>query len=99
MVPLEFREAAILGRGRGLSYGDASLNSDNIAVAFDLLDFVESFDRNTGVFTCQAGMTLEEVIRVVLPRQPPIGLLYLLLGRRAVNSQYLVIIASVVHST
>ena len=56
-----------LARGRGRSYGDASLNSGRVTVRFDRLDRAVSFDHEQGTFTCEAGMTLGEIIQTVLP--------------------------------
>jgi decaprenylphospho-beta-D-ribofuranose 2-oxidase len=58
----------VLARGKGRSYGDASLNAGNTSVCFDWLDKVHEFDTDNGVLVCEAGLTLEEIIRLILPR-------------------------------
>ncbi len=57
----------VLGFGRGLSYGDACINTGNVTVKFNSLDHLLTFDPGKGILTCEAGITLEEIIRAVLP--------------------------------
>lgn len=56
-----------LVRGNGRSYGDASLNP-HLTIEARRLDRLIAFDPLTGVLTCEAGVTLAEVIDVLLPR-------------------------------
>jgi len=60
------RSAPLIPRGLGRSYGDSSLGS-HVA---DLtgLDNLIRFDDATGVLTCQAGVSLAEVLAVFVPR-------------------------------
>jgi len=60
------RSAPLIPRGLGRSYGDSSLGS-HVA---DLtgLDNLIQFDDATGVLTCQAGVSLAEVLAVFVPR-------------------------------
>jgi FAD/FMN-containing dehydrogenase len=53
-------------RGLGRSYGDAALNGDVILQT--RLDRFLSFDEEFGVLECEAGVSLEEIIRHLLPR-------------------------------
>ncbi len=58
----------ILARGRGRSYGDAALNSNGGVLLTERLDRFLDFDPETGRLTCEAGVGLDEILRVCLPR-------------------------------
>ena len=60
-------------RGLGRSYGDAALDRGNV-VDLTRLDRFLAFDDETGVLTCEAGVSLAEVLRVMAPRGwfPPV---------------------------
>ncbi len=53
--------------GNGRSYGDACLSDSGTLVDCRGLDRFIAFDRHTGVVTCEAGVTLDALIDVVLP--------------------------------
>ncbi|GIX42495.1 MAG: FAD-linked oxidase [Leptospiraceae bacterium] len=53
-------------RGLGRSYGDASL-SDNIIDGTKNNHFLE-FDEQTGLLTCEGGVSLEEILDIFVPR-------------------------------
>jgi L-gulonolactone oxidase len=57
-----------LAVGLGRSYGDSGLNPDGAIIAMQMLDRIEFFDRSKGVVRADAGLSLEELIRIVLPR-------------------------------
>lgn len=58
----------IVPRGLGRSYGDQAINaSSNVAVCTRMNHFI-AFDESTGVLTCEAGASLEEIITVFAPR-------------------------------
>jgi decaprenylphospho-beta-D-ribofuranose 2-oxidase len=59
-VPVSFR-------GSGRSYGDASLNTDGLAVDVRGMDRVLSFDRATGIADLEPGVTIETLWRTSLP--------------------------------
>ncbi|MDP8206686.1 MAG: FAD-binding oxidoreductase [Candidatus Electryonea clarkiae] len=59
---------AIIARGSGRSYGDASLNSGRITVSSDRLDSVTEFDDKKGILTCETGMTIEDTLKMIVPR-------------------------------
>jgi FAD/FMN-containing dehydrogenase len=61
---------AALSRGMGRSYGDSSLpaDADDKVVATRLADRVLSFDPATGVLRTEAGLSLAELNRLLLPR-------------------------------
>lgn len=52
--------------GSGRSYGDSALASNIIKTTH--LNFFTDFDENTGILSCQAGTTLEEILEVFVPR-------------------------------
>lgn len=54
--------------GNCRSYGDASLNSGGNAVDMTRLDRFLGFDPDTGVLTCEAGLSLGEIARIIAPR-------------------------------
>jgi decaprenylphospho-beta-D-ribofuranose 2-oxidase len=52
-------------RGNGRCYGDASLASNTITtLKFDKILF---FDGTSGVFECQSGLTLDQILEVIVP--------------------------------
>ncbi len=52
-------------RGNGRCYGDASLAKTTIStLKFDKILF---FDRTAGVFKCQSGLTLDQILEVIVP--------------------------------
>jgi FAD/FMN-containing dehydrogenase len=56
-----------LAFGMGRSYGDVALNAGGRLVDITRLDRLISFDRETGILKAESGVTLENVIRFVLP--------------------------------
>lgn len=54
-------------RGCGRSYGDASLNTEGVIATSKLRKFI-AFDANTGVLTCEAGVTFSEIVETFVPR-------------------------------
>lgn len=60
------RGASILPRGCGSSYGDSCLNAGGTLVDTTRLDRLVAFDRAAGVVRCEAGMTLEELLGVIV---------------------------------
>ena len=56
----------ITPRGLGRSYGDSSLG-DTVVVTDNLTSFID-FDDKTGVLTCQAGVSLDEILTVFVSR-------------------------------
>ena len=59
--------STLIARGAGRSYGDAALNRA-ATVVVTRLNRIASFDSSSGVVTCEAGTTLDELIEVFLPR-------------------------------
>lgn len=57
----------MLGIGLGRSYGDSGLNASGRVVDMTALDRVISFDPSSGVIRAEAGLTLGELLRIVVP--------------------------------
>ncbi|HEX2871135.1 MAG TPA: FAD-binding oxidoreductase [Polyangiaceae bacterium] len=60
--------AGTIARGLGRSYGDAAINAGGQVLGMTRLDGQLSFDESTGTLTCEAGLSLEEIIRRFGPR-------------------------------
>ena len=52
----------LIARGCGRSYGDASTNDRGQVVDMTALDTVESFDPESGLMVCQAGVTMASLV-------------------------------------
>lgn len=57
-----------IARGLGRSYGDAALNDEGVVLGLARMDRYVSFDAETGVLECEAGASLESILRDFLPR-------------------------------
>lgn len=57
-----------IARGFGRSYGDASVNAGRQVLGMTRLDAYGEFDEATGTLTCEAGVSLEQIIRHFGPR-------------------------------
>ena len=53
-------------RGNGRCYGDASLAANTICTT--KFDKILSFDLQTGIFECESGITLDQVLEVIVPK-------------------------------
>lgn len=75
-LPLSFRDQAdpsrlegpVLAHGMGRSYGDSCLNDGGTLLLTRGLSRFLAFDESTGVLRCEAGVTLAEVLELVVPR-------------------------------
>jgi FAD/FMN-containing dehydrogenase len=65
---LERDEQDITMRGLGRSYGDAALNQGRGVVLTERLDRMLAFDPASCVLTCEAAVSLADIIDVFLPR-------------------------------
>jgi len=67
---------SIVPRGLGRAYGDAALprGEDDLVVETTRADRILGFDAATGRLSCEAGLSLAEIIRIFLPRGwfPPV---------------------------
>jgi len=59
-------DGSLIARGMGRSYGD-SANASKVLQTMCIDHFIE-FDNVTGKFTAEAGITLLEILRVVMPK-------------------------------
>lgn len=57
----------VLVYGKGRSYGDTCLNAGGVLLDSTGLDRFIQFDPDTGVLRCEAGVTLQSVLRLSLP--------------------------------
>ena len=58
----------VLPYGLGRSYGDVPLNDDHTLLDTSRLNRFRSFDESTGVLECEAGTTLDDILRMAVPR-------------------------------
>jgi len=56
----------IIARGNGRCYGDASLANHTISTL--KYDKILAFDTEKGIFECQAGITLDQILEVIVPK-------------------------------
>lgn len=54
-------------RGSGCSYGDANVNQEGHVLELTRMNRVLGFDSDTGVATCEAGVTIEQLWKTILP--------------------------------
>src|ERR1700692_3553883 len=59
------RGEAFIPRGNGRCYGDASLAKTTISTL--KFDKILSFDKTAGVFECQSGLILDQILEVIVP--------------------------------
>ena len=57
-----------IAHGLGKSYGDASLNPGGVLWSTRNLDRLIAFDSATGRLTCEAGVVLRDIQRLMIPR-------------------------------
>lgn len=57
----------VLAYGQGRSYGDVCLNDGGVVLDTLGLDRLIAFDPETGVLRCEAGLTLGEILTLVVP--------------------------------
>lgn len=65
----EFSEdETVLAYGNGRSYGDSCINSDASHISTRRLNRFISFDAQRGTLHCESGVTLDEILAVIVPR-------------------------------
>jgi decaprenylphospho-beta-D-ribofuranose 2-oxidase len=59
---------ALIARGKGRSYGDASVNDNGLTILLERFDRFLAFNNNSGDLHLESGVTLEEIINIFAPR-------------------------------
>jgi FAD/FMN-containing dehydrogenase len=67
-LPVGSESGTLLAHGLGRSYGDVALNDAGHLLRSRTLDRFIAFDARTGVLRAEAGVSLDEVIGLALPR-------------------------------
>lgn len=67
-VMSERNRSSILPIGLRRSYGDSCTNSTGLAIRLDHLDRCLEFDGTTGLLRCEAGVSLDAILRNFVPR-------------------------------
>lgn len=57
----------VIGRGLGRSYNDAAQNAGGLVIESTGLDAVRAFDIDRGVITVDAGVSLDDLMRMIIP--------------------------------
>src|SRR5215467_6782598 len=65
---LSHLEQPVLPYAYGRSYGDSCLNESGLSLDVSHLRRFISFDEETGLLRCEAGVSLAEILEVVVPR-------------------------------
>ena len=58
---------SLLPRGLGRSYADQSTNTDHLVLKMEKLNHFLAFDSEKGILTCEAGVSLDEIIQHLTP--------------------------------
>jgi len=58
--------SSVIARGNGRCYGDASLANHSVSTL--KYDKVLAFDIENGVFECQSGITLDQILDIIVPK-------------------------------
>ncbi len=58
--------APTIARGNGRCYGDASLGSNVVSTL--ALNYALDFDTANGIFKCQSGMLLSDILEIIVPK-------------------------------
>lgn len=88
LAPVE-EGGTVLPYGLGRSYGDSCLNDGGTLLHTRRLDRFLAFDEGSGVVRCEAGVTLDQILRTFVPRGwfPPVtpGTRYVTVGGALAN--------------
>lgn len=63
----DFQDTTVIARGAGRSYGDAAINYNGQTLLTEGLNRVISFNKETGLLCCEAGLSLKEIIERFVP--------------------------------
>lgn len=58
--------SSVIARGNGRCYGDASLATNSVSTL--KFDKVLQFDSDNGIFECQSGITLDQILQIIVPK-------------------------------
>jgi len=61
-------QGAALARGHGRAYGDAAISASGTTVLMTRLNRFLAFDASSGLLTAEAGVSLDEILQVVMPQ-------------------------------
>ena len=61
-------EGTLLAHGNGRSYGDVALNDGQNLLLTKGLDRFIAFDTAAGTLSCEAGVLLDEILALIVPR-------------------------------
>ena len=61
------RGGALIARGAGRAYGDAALNP-SLTLSMREMNRMRAFDEKTGLLTCEAGVSLSDILDTFVPR-------------------------------
>ncbi len=64
----DLKSGGLIARGLGRSYNNAAQNDGGVVVSTTQMTHVLSFDPDTGVVTCEAGVSLEQLMVMFLPK-------------------------------
>ena len=65
---LDAFDAPVLPHGMGRSYGDVCLNDNGVLLDTTPLDRFIAFDEEKGILRCEAGVTLDRVLDLIVPK-------------------------------
>ena len=65
---LHSNAASVIARGQGRSYGDAALNENQRVLLTERVNRLLEFDVEKGILRAEAGATLEEILKVIVPK-------------------------------
>jgi len=68
VLPAIEREKSFLPYGEGRSYGDSCLNAEGVLLYTRGMSRFISFDESKGLLRCEAGIRLDEILALTLPR-------------------------------
>jgi decaprenylphospho-beta-D-ribofuranose 2-oxidase len=60
------RKGSLISRGMGRSYGDSA--NASLVLQTNHLDHFIDFDVKTGILSCEAGVTFNEILKIVVPK-------------------------------
>jgi FAD/FMN-containing dehydrogenase len=67
-VQVRLDRSGTIARGLGRSYGDAAINAGGQVLGMTRVDRYRAFDERTGIVTCEAGISLGQIISDLAPR-------------------------------